>query len=639
MRTLVSYSDYYSRSESFDVIREFARSHAEQAGFMAPQLLAWIHNSNVKALMGYEFDYGDARWDAASLYHARQAIAFFTKNDDIPLGLSPSQAAFDTFMAAEEACASTNEVISAVMAGNACFLDRKLAGWILRAKALIRNALGELPPLEELELSFGPGATRSVKRSLATARSKLAEQLQCSEELSPVVGKLLAEMPSLLELHASQTTDECDQDEESSEFGFADDGRPYVSEDDRELDTQYEKWKHDYDCDYEAEAAEMRLLAQRAYSVEVITQTSKLGFVPKNAKTDRTICVEPGLNVIYQGALGRALAERLRSIGIDIRDQSRNQRMAYVGSITGALATLDQKSASDMMAHVVIQMLLPLDWALALSHGRTGLVELPDGLGHLHQAKFSSMGNGFTFPLQTLIFWAVTQAVIEDVNGTRSHKCRDDISVYGDDVVCPSGEARIVIRALQGLGFTVNAGKSYIDGPFRESCGKDFYSGTDVRPYFQRGRVSARSLFSLHNFYKRRGDRSRALRVLSRLASTMMLFGPDGFGDGVLISENFSKTLSNSAIIAGYGGYFFKCYQDVGSFSDEECDADAALPAYTSSLGGMARPEEVDGPYRFLLPEERPAHRFNADGVLILAKPEKAKLGSPFKKVKVYNWG
>jgi len=43
-----------------------------------------------------------------------------------------------------------------------------------------------------------------------------------------------------------------------------------------------------------------------------------------------------------------------------------------------------------------------------------------------------------------------------------------------------------VISALLSIGFLVNVDKTYTSGPFRESCGKDYYEGFDVSSVYYR---------------------------------------------------------------------------------------------------------------------------------------------------------
>lgn len=88
--------------------------------------------------------------------------------------------------------------------------------------------------------------------------------------------------------------------------------------------------------------------------------------VPKNFKTDRTIAKEPCMNIYVQLGIGRAIRRRLLGCGVDLNDQTRNQRAAREGSITGELATVDLSMASDTLAYEVVRWLLPNDWWFAL---------------------------------------------------------------------------------------------------------------------------------------------------------------------------------------------------------------------------------------------------------------------------------
>lgn len=95
--------------------------------------------------------------------------------------------------------------------------------------------------------------------------------------------------------------------------------------------------------------------------------------------------------------------------------------------------------------------------------------------------KFSSMGNGFTFELETLIFWAL----VESLRDLRS-QTGGRVSVYGDDIVCPSDIATDLIELLDFCGFEVNTKKSHWAGLFRESCGEHFFRGKNVTPIYQK---------------------------------------------------------------------------------------------------------------------------------------------------------
>lgn len=52
---------------------------------------------------------------------------------------------------------------------------------------------------------------------------------------------------------------------------------------------------------------------------------------------------------------------------------------------------------------------------------------------------------------------------------------------FGDDIVVVAQAYQPLCRLLELLGFEVNTEKSFDDGPFRESCGSDWFSGHFVR--------------------------------------------------------------------------------------------------------------------------------------------------------------
>jgi len=102
---------------------------------------------------------------------------------------------------------------------------------------------------------------------------------------------------------------------------------------------------------------------------------SKGSTVPKNAKTDRFIATEPDLNGFVQKGIGGVLRKRLNKVGLLLEDsQDRNQRLACRGSLDGSLATIDLSSASDTIARLLLDELLPNDWIEAIENCRlTGL--------------------------------------------------------------------------------------------------------------------------------------------------------------------------------------------------------------------------------------------------------------------------
>lgn len=204
------------------------------------------------------------------------------------------------------------------------------------------------------------------------------------------------------------------------------------------------------------------------------TYTNRVELVPKNWKTDRTIACEPEGNLPLQLAVDTYAKRRLRRFGIDLRDQSANQRLAKHASIHNDYVTVDFSSASDTISYNTVALVFPEEWFAYLADVRSPGYRGVFGKGNY--SKFSSMGNGSTFVIETLLFAAACFAVC----GNR------DFLVYGDDVIIRKECYEDFKRLTSFLGFTINLGKSFADGPFRESCGGDYFNGIDVTPVYIR---------------------------------------------------------------------------------------------------------------------------------------------------------
>ncbi len=498
MRTSAHWLEEVSPDVSLDLYRDLALSHACEGGAQGNRIATLIRRDDIRGLCEFEMDYLEEGVTAAEIFSCRQALAFFQKIKPLDIGRDREREALEKFISAEALCKSTNDLLRDRRLG-LCDYTGRVNTVFHRAQRKIAKILGPVPRLGELDFHFGPGATRATRRKVASTRRKLAERLQCSKDLAGMVPHILEEMPHLVDVHS--VLDRTDEDGE--------------------------EWA----------------------LVQVELVPAKLSFVPKNAKSLRSICTEPGLNTMVQLALGARMSERLAAFGIDIRDQTVNQRRALEGSRTGALATLDLSSASDTIARELVFELLPLDWASLLAKARSSHVLLPGG-SEIRQEKFSSMGNGFTFPLETLIFWSLAASCCNS---------DEDATAYGDDLIVPSDRYPLLVEVLVAAGFVVNQAKSYHTGPFRESCGKDYFSGTDVRPIYAKGWVTAQSLFVLHNWYVRRGDLERARVVLGKIHPSLHIWGPDGYGDGHLLGDHPRRRPSKYHD-RGFSGYFFDTF-------------------------------------------------------------------------------
>jgi len=238
----------------------------------------------------------------------------------------------------------------------------------------------------------------------------------------------------------------------------------------------YQMYKH-Y-CERIPSLSDAERQRYESFGSPSIVSGSRCSFVPKTARTSRMICVEPLLNSYYQLGLATILEDRMREFfGINLSTQPLvNHRLARKGSIDGSLATIDLSSASDSISVGLCEWILP-DWVFTtLLDLRSRTTEI-DGKKHALY-MISTMGNGFTFPLQTIIFSSVLKACtnVFCVGGDRTWSC------FGDDIICPTRVYGRVCYYLEKLGFIINADKSFAKGPFRESCGADWFYGQPVRP-------------------------------------------------------------------------------------------------------------------------------------------------------------
>lgn len=353
------------------------------------------------------------------------------------------------------------------------------------------------------------------------------------------------------------------------------------------------------------------------------TWGSKMLTVPKNYKTDRTICVEPDLNMYVQKGIGAYIRQKLRKVGIDLSSQEPNRN----GARDASLATIDFSMASDSVSQGLVRYLLPPAWVDLITQTRSEFTVLPDKTLH-RLSKVSSMGNGFTFELETLIFWSLAAAIVPKED-------RHRILVYGDDVLIPVEHAADYIELCRKAGFSTNVEKTFVDGPFRESCGIHIHSGFDVTPFYIRRPVDTLpELFLLHNNLRRWRDRvdpllsrgqyeavTKLMAELRRLAPAKWRKPrlPDGYGDGAFIgsfAEVCPALHKDKSGLTGWEYFSVSVFEEVVN-DDLECEVpglmikaltkvrrDEILPGIferTSrvppSSGGALRVKKIDLPW------------------------------------------
>nr|QDH90052.1 MAG: RNA-dependent RNA polymerase [Leviviridae sp.] len=450
---------------------------------------------------------------------AYAATKFLSKFKDLSLNSDLDDVAKKKFLEFELLCKQTNTRFRALER------DRLFNGpvvWLHNAvRRKISKILGEFDPLDFFEMpDWGPGASTLIKRRFASATNKFQCETGITRELHSLVPtEILREVYPLWVSH------------------LADNGFPNYQVGNR-----------------------------------VVT-------VPKDAKTNRVIAIEPGMNLWFQKAIGDMIGLRLRRCGNDLRYQSRNQELARSSSISDDLATIDFSSASDSISYSVVRELLPERWFSVMDSCRSHYGTL-DGK-QFRWEKFSSMGNGFTFQLESLIFYAAAFCCAEYI-GLDHSSIGQRVSAYGDDVIIPSDCLELFSGLMDFYGFRINEGKSYYNSPFRESCGSHYFRGLDLKPVYLKDSLSSlQSVFRLANAFRRFSRRlyqnigefcdlrqRRAFEhLVHKVPSALRLRIPHHIGDGGFIS-NFDEATPSRARhgIEGYHVYTLmevsKTYQE-----------------------------------------------------------------------------
>lgn len=484
-----------------------------------------------------------AEWNgysAQEFFLANQSVQLFSKYADFPVSVDPEQRAFDKWLECEERCRQTNSLFRLRWEGKQAF-PPSIERVISRARLKIKRILGEFSQ-EDLrkvreKCHFGPGADLSTKGSNTSWYSKFSTP----GTVTPDCAQLIAELFG-------------------SEFS---------------IPTRPEGWVDNEDTEWTTDCSSICDIVERAELVS----TSRLAFVPKKALIHRPITVPPRWNIFVQLGIGEVIAGRLETFGIDIRDQTRNQRLASLCHRL-MLATLDMTSASDLNAvNAVIDLMSEADpyWLeliLATREPYTTYTDRKTGKEQTFRLeKVSSMGNGYTFPLETLLFFSLAWSASEECGLFN----KDHVSVYGDDIIVPSQVAELLIQVFASLGHSVNTEKSFVNGGFYESCGQDYFQGKNVRPIFIKKKVdTVQEAFKLSNQLAVLAGRFIGIPgfaygkiwnirhlVIRRIPRSHRLFGPTDAGDGV-IHETFDvalPTLRQPNKNHGWSGYVCRAFK------------------------------------------------------------------------------
>lgn len=202
-----------------------------------------------------------------------------------------------------------------------------------------------------------------------------------------------------------------------------------------------------------------RVIKAKITFVSRFVEGSRFSTVYKNNEKRRPINLETLLNMLTQRCIGNGLREVLRLCGLDL-DTLADKHRVMIADPTKA--TIDLKNASDSVSMALVRFLFPAWFVELVEQARSPALLGPDGDFHMLN-KVSSMGNGFTFELMSLILYAVGSAL------------DPQFSVFGDDIIISNDKAPELIQALESVGFVINKDKSFVNSKFRESCGANYH--------------------------------------------------------------------------------------------------------------------------------------------------------------------
>jgi hypothetical protein len=321
------------------------------------------------------------------------------------------------------------------------------------------------------------------------------------------------------------------------------------------------------------EAAEMARKA--AYGEIEVVDCGNMTFVPKSYSRRRIVVTEPTVNTYFQLGLGSELERVLRAkTGIDFSCQpAQNSELARQGSIYGTYATMDLKQCSDYISMALIEYMFPptlFRWINLLRTDRVrysvsnnqivdGRVESETYRGKLAVHSFATMGNGFCFPIQTMLLSALVLGVY-DTLGIRPEA---NWGVFGDDIVVATEAYALLAQTLQELGLVVNLNKSFSSGKFRESCGTDWFSGVNVRGVYLKRYSSDQDLFASFNLLNMWSSRTgislkETLKtILSFVEGTIPIVPPDeGLSSGIHSPEPLTRQTADGVSSLDFWEYY-----------------------------------------------------------------------------------
>lgn len=201
--------------------------------------------------------------------------------------------------------------------------------------------------------------------------------------------------------------------------------------------------------------------------------------VPKDYAESRMIAPETAFLNVQGGRVRDLLISLATATGaisyMPPEDQSLNRDRAREGSYypqDNPYVTYDLSHASDSISREFFFAIWPIELRAVT---RDALSDYMNIDGKLYKVgMLATSGSRLTPILQSCFFLAILWTACDLAGEPR------DVSVYNDDLICRRNVAETAAQLLKLCGCTVNDKKSFVDGPFRESCGGEYLNGFDV---------------------------------------------------------------------------------------------------------------------------------------------------------------
>lgn len=248
---------------------------------------------------------------------------------------------------------------------------------------------------------------------------------------------------------------------------------------------------------------------------EVISKIDTANFVSKTYMTDRPTFKSVVGDIAIQCGIGDVLTTSLRSSGYDVSTlPDTHKELARLGSISGLTATFDMKGGSDNVYLELGKYMVPELTFDIMAAARCSKLRIDDQVIDL--PIMATAGNGFCFPLETIIFLSLQMGILSyfgvkpkiakrQVRGAsyryiRKTSYHSICSTFGDDVIIPTFAAKTFIEVFDKLGIILNLEKSFFTGSFRESCGGHYLNGHDVNCFNSKTVPTPENTYEIQKF-------------------------------------------------------------------------------------------------------------------------------------------